>query len=1202
MVSNGGTGTRTTAGHTLNPHPKGLLGGRYGRKVLPPSNQAVMFQLRIEPSSKEASEQILKLLSPLTEITKTDMFVVSSYIIQGPGWWRRNPDKKLPVKLKIKGPTLPTDCYTKSFGSPLTIEFQMICSTSTGLRHKFPRLMVNELVAQIEASLSSEFIVTGENLKDETLQELLEYFEDNKLFTSDRRSLLSGFLLHPFYTKDWSTSSAGRSDTITNAAKKEQAAQSKKKTIQSKKKTIQSKKKNVGFANALEGVLGNRLGLIGKGKQEVAASNKEPSPKAFHIRYHRVKQAPEAVVLEARSKRIPIDIGGDESSTKFSVPLVDFLRTITRVGHSDKEIPIGTLFGVLERMRSMLSDVAYVNSLGNMNEEERETLVNIERFKRVFTKLALMGRGEYQKRHFGKKQLEIDSLEELVRVIEKEYSVLVERGRKAVCDCSSIEYMSLQELYKIGSVVTTRSIPSLGGLQASFKVRDCMYEPIRSLMGSLRYSFRVTLEAIVWMGKHFVSVHFQEIIGDWRSTKPIRALHYQPTTANTVSASSTAPTNSVPASSTNSVSASLPQWISKRIQLLNDMCIAEETFSYMEYQAGSFFPSLSRQMRVRGKSSGAASSSITRSGGGQLIVDVLTGINLGYAAASRTGDFGNALGLTTQLYLDYLRKSKGSKISLEDLNNSHEGLFTAYETFPKGINAQPWPCVIGFSMNVKSWGYALIDRLRPVLPDPRPWLELVLPPATKEMLMSLTRSKVKKVQNSTSRYRYEDVIPGKGMGGLYLLYGPPGTGKTLTVEALARFFGKPLYSISFAELGSSTAELEETLTETLHLAGHWGCLALLDEGDALVEKRKQGQLLLNSMTGVLLRLLENFEGSLFINSNRVSSFDPAALSRVTLAVKFTPLSTTGMYHVWRNSIARVLKSDTTRPKMTYEDAVAEAEKKFDLDTLAKFPGSGRSIGAVMKMAIAISSSRDCELTNGVIQECSLRHLEETKEFLDSSPKKSRISLDIAEIEKASLTIPKGSMTPIIYSPIGSLKSPDKALKKLRHSSSLPSLQQPLGASFNQLGERDFYTASDRIGRNYTPTAKSLTVGKLSSNSSLQRSASSSEVGKRQRPIKMEYSSPSKIKPLKTCAVTPKSRGMRGSHQFGQSPVREQKVAWMSSSNLFQSTKILPPLGRNPSASDLNLNTIKPDTLNELLSLQQANVNDSTTPRTIDAVD
>ena len=42
----------------------------------------------------------------------------------------------------------------------------------------------------------------------------------------------------------------------------------------------------------------------------------------------------------------------------------------------------------------------------------------------------------------------------------------------------------------------------------------------------------------------------------------------------------------------------------------------------------------------------------------------------------------------------------------------------------------------------------------------------------------------------------------KGSGVLFLLYGPPGTGKTLAVEALAARFARPLYSLSFAELGS----------------------------------------------------------------------------------------------------------------------------------------------------------------------------------------------------------------------------------------------------------------------------------------------------------------------------------------------------------------------------------------------------------------
>lgn len=109
-------------------------------------------------------------------------------------------------------------------------------------------------------------------------------------------------------------------------------------------------------------------------------------------------------------------------------------------------------------------------------------------------------------------------------------------------------------------------------------------------------------------------------------------------------------------------------------------------------------------------------------------------------------------------------------------------------------------------------------------------------------------------------------------------------------------------------------------------------------------------------------------GSLFINSNRVSSFDPAALSRVTLAVKFSPLGKDGMEQIWKNTIARVLGTDSTK-SLTPDESLKEAEEKFDLDKLSTFPGSGRSVGAVMKMAIALCSYRQCDLTETILQEC-----------------------------------------------------------------------------------------------------------------------------------------------------------------------------------------------------------------------------------------
>ena len=95
--------------------------------------------------------------------------------------------------------------------------------------------------------------------------------------------------------------------------------------------------------------------------------------------------------------------------------------------------------------------------------------------------------------------------------------------------------------------------------------------------------------------------------------------------------------------------------------------------------------------------------------------------------------------------------------------------------------------------------------------------------------------------------------------------------------------------------------------------------------------------------------MENFEGSLFINSNRVSSFDPAALSRVTLAVKFTPLTEGGMAQVWRSTIARVLKSDRTK-SISYEEALVEAAKGRTANT--------RQVAAIIKTFLETHTTQE----------------------------------------------------------------------------------------------------------------------------------------------------------------------------------------------------------------------------------------------------
>jgi len=121
--------------------------------------------------------------------------------------------------------------------------------------------------------------------------------------------------------------------------------------------------------------------------------------------------------------------------------------------------------------------------------------------------------------------------------------------------------------------------------------------------------------------------------------------------------------------------------------------------------------------------------------------------------------------------------------------------------------------VVAFSLTTKQWGHVLVDGLVDLRPCPDAWSQLVLKPKTKEILLAMAESTQRTGEaachtngsGGVPRYRFRDVVDTKGSGVLFLLYGPPGTGKTLAVEALAALFARPLYSLSFAELGSSVA-------------------------------------------------------------------------------------------------------------------------------------------------------------------------------------------------------------------------------------------------------------------------------------------------------------------------------------------------------------------------------------------------------------
>lgn len=205
------------------------------------------------------------------------------------------------------------------------------------------------------------------------------------------------------------------------------------------------------------------------------------------------------------------------------------------------------------------------------------------------------------------------------------------------------------------------------------------------------------------------------------------------------------------------------------------------------------------------------------------------------------------------------------------------------------------PYAYGFSFTSKAWGELLIDSISDIEFREDAYGKLVMEENQKEMITSLVETQL--------HGRKADIIDGKGGGCIFLLAGEPGTGKTLTAEVTAEHLKRPLYMVGVGELGTSASELEERLRQVLDIAATWNAVLLLDECDIFMEARTDSNIQRNAMVGVFLRLLEYYQGVLFLTSNRAKNIDKAFYSRISMAINFPPLTTQDRMKIWENNLA-----------------------------------------------------------------------------------------------------------------------------------------------------------------------------------------------------------------------------------------------------------------------------------------------------------
>ena len=100
---------------------------------------------------------------------------------------------------------------------------------------------------------------------------------------------------------------------------------------------------------------------------------------------------------------------------------------------------------------------------------------------------------------------------------------------------------------------------------------------------------------------------------------------------------------------------------------------------------------------------------------------------------------------------------------------------------------------------------------------------------------------------------------------------------------------------------------------------------------------------------VFLRILEYYEGILFLTTNRVENIDAAFQSRIHISLAYEGLSTSSRRHVWSN----FLNVSSPSKKHAFSD--------HDLDELATHHMNGREIKNVLKTAKLLANKRKMEL-------------------------------------------------------------------------------------------------------------------------------------------------------------------------------------------------------------------------------------------------